>query len=147
VAQLRQFQAELEAHNTRVAIISFGSITLAQKWIEETKATFQFLLDPERKAYQAFGLDHSLSRSWSPKVWIEYARLMAQGRKWRGIQGDSGQLGGDFIVDSGGILRLAYRSNDPADRPTVSYLLKRLDDLNGYHSGEVKTITDPKGEI
>ena len=147
MAQLRQFQAELEAHNTRVSIISFGSITLAQKWIEETKATFQFLLDPERRAYQAFGLDYSLSRSWSPKVWIEYARLMAQGRKWRGIQGDSGQLGGDFIVDSGGILRLAYPSNDPTDRPTVSYLLKRLDDLNGYHSGEVKTITDPKGEI
>lgn len=132
MAQLRQFQAELEARNTHVAIISFGSITLAQKWMEETKASFQFLLDPERKAYQAFGLDHSLSRSWSPKVWIEYARLMAQGRKWRGIQGDSGQLGGDFIVDRSGIIRMAYRSHDPADRPAVSDILEKLEDINSF---------------
>jgi peroxiredoxin len=132
VAQLRQVQAELEALNTRVVIISFGSITLAQKWMEETKATFQFLIDPERKAYQAFGLEYSLGRSWSPKIWFEYARLMAQGRKWRGIQGDSGQLGGDFIVDRSGIIRMAYRSHDPADRPAVSDILEKLKDINSY---------------
>ena len=132
MAQLRQYQAELEAHNTRVAIISFGSITLAQKWMEETKASFQFLLDPERKAYQAFGLEYSLGRSWSPKIWFEYARLMAQGRKWRGIQGDSGQLGGDFIVDRSGIIRMAYGSHDPADRPSVSDILEKLKDINSF---------------
>jgi hypothetical protein len=147
VAQLRLYNSELEVRDTRAALISFGTTDLARKWIAETKASFQFLLDPERKAYQAFGLDHSLSRSWSPKVWIEYARLMARGRKWRGIQGDSGQMGGDFIVDRDGILRMAYRSNDPTDRPTVSYLLKRLDDINGYHSEEAKTVLDSKREI
>ena len=132
MAQLRQFQAELEAHNTRVAIISFGSTTLAQKWIEETKATFQFLIDPEMKSYQAFGLEYSLRRSWSPKILFEYARLMAQGRKWRGIQGDSGQLGGDFIVDRSGIIRMAYRSHDPADRPSMSDILETLKGISSF---------------
>ena len=132
MAQLRQFQAEIEAHNTQVVIISFGSITLAQKWIEETIATFQFLIDPDMKSYQAFGLEYSLGRSWSPKIWFEYARLMARGRKWRGIQGESGQLGGDFIVDRSGIIRMAYRSHDPADRPTVSYILEKLEDINSF---------------
>jgi len=140
VAQLRLNNSELEARDTRVALISFSTTDLAQKWIAETKASFRFLLDPERKAYQAFGLDHSLSRSWSPKVWFEYARLMAQGRKWRGIQGDSGQLGGDFIVDRGGILHLAYRSSDPTDRPSVDFLLRRLDDINGYDQEGAKTL-------
>lgn len=129
MAQLRQFQAELEAHNTRVAIISFGSTTLAQKWIEETKATFQFLIDPEMKSYQAFGLEYSLRRSWSPKILFEYARLMAQGRKWRGIQGDSGQLGGDFIVDRSGIIRMAYRSHDPTERPKIEEIIQVLDEI------------------
>jgi len=132
VAQLRQFQAEIEAYNTRVTIISFASTTLAQKWIEETQADFQFLIDPEMKSYQAFGLEYSLARSWSPKIWFEYARLISQGRKWRGLQGDSGQLGGDFIVDRSGIIRMAYRSHDPADRPTVKYILENLEDVNRF---------------
>jgi len=45
---------------------------------------------------------------------------------WRGIQGDSGQLGGDFIVDANGVIQLAYRSYDPTDRPPMSELLNVL---------------------
>jgi len=78
---------------------------------------FEILLDPERVAYQAYGLDRSLIRSWGPKVWYKYAQLLLSGRNWRGIQGDSTQLGGDFIVDRDGIIQLAYRSHDPTDRP------------------------------
>jgi peroxiredoxin len=142
VAQLHQYKNEMEARKTRVALISFGNTKLAQAWIEETQASFQFLLDSECKAYQAFSLEHSMGRSWSPKVWFEYARLMAKGRRWRGIQGDSGQLGGDFIVDREGILRMAYRSHDPTDRPAVDYLLNRLDQINGYHAQEAKTLAN-----
>ena len=144
MAQLRQYTNEMEARKTRVALISFGNTELAQAWIEETQASFQFLLDSERKAYQAFSLDHSMRRSWSPKVWLEYARLMAKGRRWRGIQGDSGQLGGDFIVDREGILRMAYRSQDPTDRPTLNYLLRKLDHINGYHKEEAKVLLHNK---
>ena len=56
---------------------------------------------------------------------------MRAGRRWRGIQGDSAQLGGDFIVDADGIVRLAYRSRDPTDRPLVEQLLTVLNQLNG----------------
>ena len=54
---------------------------------------------------------------------------MAQGWKWRGIQGDSGQLGGDFIVDQQGMIRMAYRSHDPTDRPTLEVILQALDEI------------------
>jgi len=128
VAQLRQSKLELEAHQTRVILISFGTNQMAQSWITETNSDFQFLLDPEKKAYRAYGLQRSLLRSWKPKIWFEYAKLLSQGRKWRGIQGDSGQLGGDFIIDKSGIMRIAYRSIDPADRPAVSHILTILDD-------------------
>jgi len=130
VAQLRPFKSELEARNTRVTLISFGSTQLAEAWIAETASDFPFLIDQERKAFRAYGLERSLLRSWSPKIWLEYARLLTQGRKWRGIQGDTGQLGGDFIVDSSGIIRMAYRSRDPADRPTVRHIIEKLDEIN-----------------
>jgi peroxiredoxin len=135
VAQLCRFQDEIEALNTRGVIISFGSPPLAQKWIEETQATFPILIDPEMISYRAFGLENSLARSWSPKIWFEYARLMARGRKWRGIQGDSGQLGGDFIVDRTGIIRMAFRSHDPADRPSVDDIVEVLREINDHSEG------------
>ncbi len=127
--QLLPYKAELEARDTQVTIISFSTPALAQKWIEETRSSFHFLIDGEMKAYQAFGLESSLMRAWSPKVWFAYAKLMSQGRKWRGIQGDSSQMGGDFIVDQRGVIRLAHRSHDPTDRPKVAEIIQVLDEI------------------
>ena len=126
MAQLRHRVAELEAMQTRVVVVSFGSTMGAKAWLLETGAPFTFLLDPDRAAYRAYGLEHSLARSWGLNVWWRYAQLLLAGRKWRGTQGDSGQLGGDFIVDPAGVIRLAYRSHDPTDRPPMSRLLTVL---------------------
>jgi len=126
VAQLRQHTSDLEALKTNVVIISFGSPYNAQLWEKETQSKFTLLLDPERNAYRAYGLERSMLRSWGLNTFLTYSRLMLRGRKWRGIQGDSGQLGGDFILNTNGIVRLAYYSRDPSDRPSVSHLLDIL---------------------
>ena len=129
MAQLRQSSEIIKGLNTRVAIISFGTFPGAIIWLQETAVPFEFFLDPQRKAYQAYGLEHSLTRSWSPKVWFTYARLLLSGRRWRGIQGDSAQLGGDFIVDRNGIIHMAYRSHDPMDRLSINKLISLLQRL------------------
>jgi hypothetical protein len=126
VAQLRQHTSDLEALKTNVVIISFGSPYNAQLWEKETQSKFTLLLDPERNAYRAYGLERSMLRSWGLNTFLTYSRLMLSGRKWRGIQGDSSQLGGDFIVNANGIIRLAYYSRDPSDRPSVNQLLDIL---------------------
>ena len=126
MAQLRQHTSDLEALKTNVVIISFGSPYNLQLWKQETQSQFTLLLDPERDAYRAYGLERSMLRSWGLNTFLTYSRLMLSGRKWRGIQGDSGQLGGDFIVNANGIIRLAYYSRDPSDRPSVSHLLDIL---------------------
>ena len=126
MAQLRQHTSDLEALKTNVVIISFGSPYNAQLWEKETQSKFTLLLDPERNAYRAYGLERSMLRSWGLITFLTYSRLMLSGRKWRGIQGDSSQLGGDFIVNANGIIRLAYYSRDPSDRPSVDQLLDIL---------------------
>ena len=126
MAQLRQHLPEFEALNTRIVVVSFGNAVQARLWLDETHAPFTLLLDPERKAYRAYGLEYSMLRSWGLNVWQRYAQLLFSGRKWRGIQGDSGQLGGDIIVDSNGRIRFAHRSHDPTDRPDVRALLTAL---------------------
>ncbi|MGD9099523.1 MAG: peroxiredoxin-like family protein, partial [Anaerolineae bacterium] len=115
---------------TEVLVISFGAPAFARTWLEETCTPFRLLLDPERTVYHAYGLERSFWRAWSLKTVRRYVQLLRAGRKWRGIQGDSAQMGGDFVVDANGVVRLAYRSYDPTDRPAVSELsalLRRLD--------------------
>ncbi|MFQ5859708.1 MAG: SelL-related redox protein [Anaerolineae bacterium] len=126
MAQLRQQQDQLSRLNTRVLVISFGTEYWARAWLEETGAPFPLLLDPQRSVYRAYGLERSLLRSWNIRTMWLYVRLLLSGRKWRGIRGDSAQLGGDFIVDADGIVRLAYRSHDPTDRPATQALLDAL---------------------
>jgi peroxiredoxin len=129
VAQLCQHQEEFERQNVKVLILSFGTLPAAQAWLEETCSPFELLLDPERRVYEAYELERSAFRSWNVRTLWRYVRLLASGRRWRGIQGDSAQLGADLVVDPEGIVRLAYYSHDPTDRPAAETLLVALASL------------------
>jgi len=120
-------------------IFSFGTLPAAERWLEETCNPFRLLLDPERTVYKAYGLERSLARSWNLRTIWRYVQLLTSGRRWRSIQGDSAQLGGDFVVDANGIVQLAHRSHDPAQHPPrLSHLLDRRHASIGRH---------PRGEI
>lgn len=123
MAQLCQRIDDLEQLNVTVIIVTFGSLLGAQTWLKETCSTFSLLMDPQREVYRANGLERSLLRSWNLKTIWTYVKLLASGRQWRGIQGDSSQLGGDFIIDSHRIIHLSYRSHDPTDRPPLTTLI------------------------
>ena len=126
---MRDHQDQLEALGLRIYLISFGQEWQAKRWLEETQAPFPLLLDPDRSVYRAYGLERSAAKSWNPKMLLHYLGLILKGRKLRPIQGDSNQLGGDFIVDREGTIRLACPSEDPADRPSVEMLLQTLRSL------------------
>lgn len=102
----------------------------AQQWVDETCTGFPFLLDPDRLLYQSLGLQRSLLRSWNLRTLWRYARYFLSGRGLKPIQGDSAQLGGDFIFDDVAVLRYSHRSDDPVDRPPVEELLQVLTDLS-----------------
>jgi hypothetical protein len=123
VAQLCQHIEDLEELNAKVIIVTFGSLLGAQTWLKETCSPFSVLMDPQRDVYRAYGLERSLLRSWNLKTIWMYVKLLASGRQWRGIQGDSSQLGGDFIIDSNRIISMVFRSHDPTDRPPVITLI------------------------
>jgi hypothetical protein len=95
-------------------------------WMEETCVNFPILLDPDRESYAAYGFHRSLLRSWGLKTFFTYVKLLISGRKWRGVQGDSAQLGGDVIIDGNSIIRFIHRSMDPSDRPSAETLLRVL---------------------
>jgi len=120
---------EIRKLNTEVWIISFSTPDLAHVWIEETCTSFRILLDPERNVYAAYGMGRSWARTLSVITLWFYLKALFRGRRLHGKQGDLAQLGGDFIVDAEGIIRLAYPSRDAADRPPVARLLSVLRQL------------------
>lgn len=111
-------------------VISFGTLPAVQQWLKETCGDFTVLLDRERTVYKAYGLERSYWRSRSLRTrWVYFKAWMA-GKKMHDSHGDdTSQLGGDFIVDRNGILRLVHPSHDPTDRPSVDELLKALKSL------------------
>jgi hypothetical protein len=120
-------QEEFAQLNTRVFIISFGTLPALQQWMNEVCGTFTVLLDRERVAYKAYQLDRSRLRSWHPRVvWVYIKRWFQHGKFYDSHGDDTSQLGGDFIVDQAGLLRLVHPSHDPTDRPSVDELVKAL---------------------
>ena len=123
VAQLCYQQEELKRLNTEVLLISFGQQEKAREWLHEVCSSFQMLLDPERRLYRSYKLKHSWLSSWNLKTLVYHVRALMGGTEWRGIIGDSAQLGGDFIIGRDGLFLLKHPSKEATDRPKVSDIL------------------------
>ena len=126
MAQVVSHHAQIQATNTDVVTISFGTPYWAHVWLQETQSPFPFLVDPERAAYRAYGLEASVFRSWSPANLWYYSKAVLQRRETFGKRGDPHQLGGDFIIDARGIVQLSHPSHDPTDRPPITRILAVL---------------------
>ena len=130
MAQVVSRYDEFQALDVRVAAISFGIAYWAQVWMAETDAPFPVWLDPDRASYDAYGLEASLWRAWGWRNLRYYATALLKGEKLHSHygrnRGDTDQLGGNFIVDGRGVLRFAYPSRDPTDRPSIEDMLKAL---------------------
>jgi hypothetical protein len=126
VAQLCQNQTELGELGVRVLVISFGAPSENQNWQRENCPAFEVLADQSRSVYRAYGIQRSFRRSWAPRTFLYYVKALASGRRWRGIQGDASQLGGDFIVDADGTFLLYHPSQNATDRPEVEEMLELL---------------------
>lgn len=107
-------------------LVSFGREEWARAWLAETGVPFPLLLDRERNVYRAYELEHSAVRTWNLRTLRYYLHRWLAGRMLRGIQGDPHQMGGDFVIDANGIVRFAYRSREPTDRPSVDTILAHV---------------------
>lgn len=89
-------------------------------WGKERDCPFPLLADPDRRVYQAYGLDRG---AWAvlyhPRVLLAYWRLWRKGLqvRWPESTDDWHQLGGDFLIEPTGRVAQAFYSKSPADRP------------------------------
>jgi peroxiredoxin len=111
-----------------LVIITQGTPEEAKVFCSERAPGVTCLADPERKAYQAYGLDRA--NVWqsflSLNVWRSNRRLKRE-RGWntdlppRGQ--DALQMAGTFIIAPDGGIHLPYYYDDIADHPSIDLLL------------------------
>jgi len=123
---LCQYQSDLKELNVRVLVVSFATPPQNKNWQSENCPTFEILADESRHIYRAYGMMRSFFRSWAPRTFLYYVRALVSGRKWRGIQGDASQLGGDFVVNTDGSFLLYHPSQNATDRPEVKEMVDLL---------------------
>ena len=119
------------ARGIDVIVASFATPERLRPYQEIKQWPFPIYADPERRVYEAFELRRL--RWWKllrPRVLWKYFKLLVGGGKIQRTQGDDVmQGGGDFLVSNAGGLLYAFRSDDPADRPTVKALKRAVERL------------------
>jgi hypothetical protein len=121
---LRDRKSDLDTRGIRVVLVAFTPPEKARWWIAANPSPFPLVFDTERTAYAALGLGRTWWRSFHPRAFPTYLRLMASGMRLRKPVSDPFQLGGDFLIAPDGRLLLAHPSTDPADRPSVDTILQ-----------------------
>jgi peroxiredoxin len=118
---------EFRSLGARVIALSFVEPKRLRAYLDRHPSSIPVLADPQRHAYQAFGLGRA---TWFElvrlRVIARYVWLILRGRRPRMAQEDVHQLGGDFVLDRSGRVVFAHRSTDPSDRPAVSELLNAV---------------------
>jgi peroxiredoxin len=126
---VRAFKSEFDRRGVAIVVVSFAAPEKLALYQAHVHWPFPILADPERKAYKAFALKRlSWFRVFSPQTLKLYLKLFRKGlaRQDYGKE-DVYQGGGDFLIDRQGNILFAYRSEDPADRPSVATLLEAID--------------------
>jgi peroxiredoxin len=132
VAQLRHALAGYERRSARCFVVTTGTPEDTRAFSAARAVPFTCLVDlPGEPAYEAFGLAKvSLRRLFGPSLLRGVWRTLT---RWRELSvpasGDVYQMSGTFVIDRGGIVRLAHRDRDPNDHVTDERIWACLDAL------------------
>jgi len=128
VTQLRQRLAGANQSDAEVLVIGFEAARRVGGFCRRYDIPFRCLVDEPRSVYRAYGMGRaSWLRTLTPRAIAPYLRHMMNGQPVRRRHDqDVRQRGGDFVVGPEGLLRLAYVSDDPADRPSVDAILAQI---------------------
>ena len=126
--QLVKVFPDLKAKHLSLAIVTQGTPEEAKVFCEQRAPGLICFADPQRTAYQAYGLERA--NVWqsflSLNVWRSNSRLKRE-RGWSTELPPAGQdamqMAGTFVIAQDGRIRLPYYYDDIADHPSLDLLL------------------------
>lgn len=128
LGEVRARMADLTNGGARVLAVSFADVEMARAYAGDHALPFPIASDPDRAAYQAYGVGRgSKTKVWRVTAIAQHLWLRLRGfRPGRHHQEDLQQLGGDFVIGADGALRLCHPSSAGDDRASVDELLASL---------------------
>jgi peroxiredoxin len=123
---LRDAYPRFRALGIEVVAITFATPEATRRFCERLAAPFLCLADPERRAYDAFGLERapSWARIFDPRQAPAFVRAVLAGYLPRKSELSARQLPGTFLVDRTGQIRYEHRNRTPADNAPLEELLR-----------------------
>jgi len=120
-------QEQIEKAGLAIAVITQGTPAETAAFAGRYAPGLLCLSDPERKAYQAYGLERgSLFQTFlNPKVWSAVSRSRQKGYQVEPPPAgqDAMQMSGTFIISRVGCIELPYYYDHIADHPSLDLLL------------------------
>lgn len=121
---MRRAYPELRDAGLDLLMVGMGNPEQSAAFARDLDLPYPVLSDPERAAFHAYGLVEAGPRSLlNPASGAAYARALLGGHRGGKPVGDPRQLGGAFVVDRRGVVRLARPSAYPGDHASPEELL------------------------
>jgi peroxiredoxin len=131
--QVRGDRSKFARAGARVVLVGLGSHERAKWFCDDREIPFVCAADPDVSAHRAYGLKRgSLRQVMGPQVYFRWskARLLSDMPFPSAKLGeDVMQMPGTFVIDTGGIVRFAYRNRDVTDNPSNEVVLGALREL------------------
>jgi hypothetical protein len=127
---LRDHQQEFTEKGANLAAIGLGDRTYARFFREETGITFPLLIDEERVAYRAVGLQSAnILHIFRADNGQSRARARAAGHRQHRTGKNPFQLGGSFVFGPGNVDVFAHVSKTFGDNAAPDVLVAQVPDL------------------
>lgn len=118
---------KIEQAGLNIAVVMQGTPAETAKFAKRYAPGLLSLSDPERKAYQAYGMERgSLFQTFlNPKVWSAVSNARKKGFEVEPppTGQDAMQMSGTFIISRAGRIQLPYYYDHIADHPSLDLLL------------------------
>ncbi|HNT24876.1 MAG TPA: peroxiredoxin-like family protein [Anaerolineales bacterium] len=125
--ELVQGRERIERAGLGIAVVMHAAPEAAAAFARQYAPGLLCLADPERKAYQAYGLERgNLFQTFlNPKVWSAVSRSGKKGYRVEPPPAgqDAMQMSGTFIISPEGQIALPYYYDHIADHPSIDLLL------------------------
>lgn len=125
--ELTATRERLEEAGLALAVITQGTPEMTAEFARTYAPGLLLLADPERKAYQAYGLERGtvFQTVLNRRVWQAVAQAKQKGYHLESPPAgqDAMQMSGAFIIGQDGRIQLPYYYDDIADHPSLELLL------------------------
>ena len=124
---MREREKGFQLKGAHIAAVSLGDANYARLFREETGITFPLLIDENKMAYNAVGLQRgSIFHALRADNFAAGRRAMAGGHRQHKLGRNPFQLGGSFIFGPGNVDLYAHVSTTFGDNAPVADLLAAL---------------------